>query len=519
MKYRLEEYTNKEELNPEIFLGGDIISPEARVIFLKAAQKFYEDLNIDFPIIDIILTGSSANYNWTKYSDIDIHLVIDFKNLSDIDSWRSFFSHKKKEFTDQHKIEYKGKPVELYVQDVNESHISSGVYSLLRSEWIIKPVYDKVDIDDEEIMMKAKPIMDEIDSINGSSPEQVQALKDKIKRLRQNGLENGGEYSIENLAFKELRNLGYIKKLYDTEEHEENPNDLKQLDIVKHFVNFAGEALRLSDLPHRIILSYDTNAAKKLHSFGYFSPSENNMWVYVKNRNAADIIRTIAHELIHRKQEEEGRIDSTSGDTGSEIENEANALAGVLLRNYGKKHVEIYEIMKNKEFLKKLINEAIEINNQVAQEEGYNVRNVIKKIEEDAHNASKAQQIERLQLEIDSINSKLAEEVLNETDEAERNIKTMRVSRKRLQDHIGKLRGYDPAIKNEPVDTKTPEESDNAGELEERKLTAPEKKQKEKVVKAIKKDTGADKGGEFTSKSGKTYNAFAIATAAAKKKK
>ena len=118
MKYRLEEYINKEELNPEIF-SGEVITPEARVIFLKTAQKFYEDLNIDFPIVDIILTGSSANYNWTDYSDIDIHLVIDFKTLSDIDSWRSFFSHKKKEFSDQYKINYKGKPLELYVQDVH----------------------------------------------------------------------------------------------------------------------------------------------------------------------------------------------------------------------------------------------------------------------------------------------------------------------------------------------------------------------------------------------------------------
>lgn len=497
MKYRLEEYINKEELNPDIF-SGEVITPEARVIFLKTAQKFYEDLNIDFPIVDIILTGSSANYNWTGYSDIDIHLVIDFKTLSDIDSWRSFFLHKKKQFTDQYKISYKGKPLELYVQDVYEPHVSSGVYSLLKGEWDIKPVYNKVDIDDKEIMMKAQPIMDEIDSINVSSPEEIQALKDKIKRLRQNGLESGGEYSIENLAFKEIRNSGYLKKLYDAEDYEENSNDHKQLDIVKHFVNFAGSVLQLSSFPDRITLSFDTNTAKDLHSFGYFSPSENNMWVYVKNRNAADIIRTIAHELIHRKQEEEGRIDNNSGDTGSEIENEANALAGVLLRNYGKKHVEIYEIMKNKEFLKKLINEAIQINNQVVQEEGYNVRSVIKKIEEDAHNASKAQQIERLQLEVDSINSKLAEEVLNETDEAERNIKTMRISRKKLQDHIGKLRGYDPAMANKPTDIETPEESEAAGELEERKQTVPEKKQKVKLVKNQHK-LDVDKDGDIES--------------------
>jgi hypothetical protein len=66
----------------------------------------------------------------------------------------------------------------------------------------------------------------------------------------------------------------------------------------------------------------------------------------------ADILRTLAHELVHRRQDEQGRIDYNSGDTGSEIENEANSTAGVLLRNFGKVHENIYEGLK-----KNLINE------------------------------------------------------------------------------------------------------------------------------------------------------------------
>jgi Zn-dependent peptidase ImmA (M78 family) len=83
--------------------------------------------------------------------------------------------------------------------------------------------------------------------------------------------------------------------------------------------------------------------AKTNHTFGSFDPNSDKIWLYVKNRNMADLLRTLAHELVHRKQAEDGRIDYNSGETGSEIENEANAQAGVLLRKFGKQNEEIYQ--------------------------------------------------------------------------------------------------------------------------------------------------------------------------------
>jgi Zn-dependent peptidase ImmA (M78 family) len=65
--------------------------------------------------------------------------------------------------------------------------------------------------------------------------------------------------------------------------------------------------------------------------------------VYVKNRNLADILRTLGHELVHHRQNELGMLDMTSGETGSEIENQANATAGVMMRDFGKRHEQIYE--------------------------------------------------------------------------------------------------------------------------------------------------------------------------------
>jgi hypothetical protein len=119
----------------------------------------------------------------------------------------------------------------------------------------------------------------------------------------------------------------------------------KHTDIVKYFVKYAAKELGLKQLPTKITLSYNTNDAKNQHSFGHFDPSNDKIWVYVKDRNTADFLRTLAHELVHRKQAEDGRLEPNSGKTGSDIENEANAQAGVLLRKFGKEHEDIYETL------------------------------------------------------------------------------------------------------------------------------------------------------------------------------
>jgi cytidyltransferase-like protein len=112
---------------------------------------------------------------------------------------------------------------------------------------------------------------------------------------------------------------------------------------IGEFIKYAIKNLGIQNPPRNLSLSYDTNKAKEMRSFGYFSPNDNKIWVYCANRNMADILRTLAHELVHRKQDEDGRISYESGKTGSEIENEANAMAGILLRDFGKQHEEIYQ--------------------------------------------------------------------------------------------------------------------------------------------------------------------------------
>jgi predicted nucleotidyltransferase len=175
-------------------------------------------LGVEFFIHDVVLTGSLANYNWSQYSDVDLHILIDFEESKyEMDILKEFFDAKKNVWNEKHNIKIKGYDVEVYVQDVNEEHISSGVYSILHNKWIVEPEKDKPNIDDRKILEKGEEFGKRIDHLTQNPKDitidQLEDLRKKIKEFRQSGLESGGEYSYENLTFKLLRRNGYIQKL------------------------------------------------------------------------------------------------------------------------------------------------------------------------------------------------------------------------------------------------------------------------------------------------------------------
>jgi hypothetical protein len=123
----------------------------------------------------------------------------------------------------KHNIEIYGYEVEIYIQDSNEIHHSTGVYSVLDDIWLVEPHKGEFRIDYDNVRLKAEHIMKQIDKIQvtydtGNFKEtisDVNRLKEKIRKFRKCGLEHGGEYSSENIAFKALRRNGYLKKLFD----------------------------------------------------------------------------------------------------------------------------------------------------------------------------------------------------------------------------------------------------------------------------------------------------------------
>ena len=226
----VKSFKPKDLLSDQIFeVNGKSFSmrDDIRKRLLEISDNFIESLGIDFFIHDIVLTGSLSNFNWSQYSDVDLHILIDFdeidkNNKKDSIALHSivkeFFDAKKNVWNEKHKIKIKGYDVEVYVQDVNEEHISSGVYSILHNKWVIEPKKEKANIDDRKILEKGEEYAKKIDKLVqlGSKKDvtpEIETLRKKIKEFRQSGLESGGEYSYENLTFKLLRRNGYIEKL------------------------------------------------------------------------------------------------------------------------------------------------------------------------------------------------------------------------------------------------------------------------------------------------------------------
>jgi predicted nucleotidyltransferase len=223
----LKSFEPKKELNPSIWNGKDDkskLKPEIRERLLEIAYEYIDFLDVDIVVTDIILTGSLSNYNWSKYSDFDLHIVANFSQYPEnqVELYEKLFNLKKMIFNDKHDITIKSYEVELYVQNETESHFSSGVYSVLFDEWANVPKKEDVTIDKELLKEKAKQWMNIIDNLLDSIQDEetqvakkmIQKYKDKIKKYRTCGLEKGGEYSPENLVFKILRRNGYIEKLY-----------------------------------------------------------------------------------------------------------------------------------------------------------------------------------------------------------------------------------------------------------------------------------------------------------------
>ena len=211
-------------LNSEIWKGNRL-RPEIRERLREIAEEFIEKLDLtNVEIKDIILTGSLANYNWSAYSDLDVHIVVDFRDIAaDEGLVKKYFDAVRANWNRKHDIKLKGFEVELYVQDDDESHTSTGVYSLLADKWVLRPSRKQREIDKINIFKKARHIMRDIDKVESrlrrqeydAAVELGQQIKNKIKRMRQTGLERGGIYSTENLAFKVLRRGGYMGKLLD----------------------------------------------------------------------------------------------------------------------------------------------------------------------------------------------------------------------------------------------------------------------------------------------------------------
>lgn len=205
------------KLNPVLFdpESGEMHA-EIRETLLRIADDFKEFLGLDdLQLLDIRLTGSNAAYTYTPHSDVDLHLIVDIPKDLDL-MYTELFNAKKNLYNITRHIVIKGFDVELYVESSKTPATSMGVFSVMKGEWIDYPKRVRARVDDMSVLSKVDAYTTRIrEALASDDVELVKQVYQDFRDMRQAGLEQGGEFSPENLAFKILRTRGLAKELFD----------------------------------------------------------------------------------------------------------------------------------------------------------------------------------------------------------------------------------------------------------------------------------------------------------------
>lgn len=228
----LSSFKKKHELAPNIWNPDGKLNSRIRLKLLDIADDFWEFVNLKWVKPNgIILTGSICNFNWSQYSDIDLHLIVDFDEIDEKTEFvKDYLDSKKNEWNNEHSgLEIMGYKVELYVQNTDEIPQSSGIYDLEENDWVREPSKDDIKpiaLNKFSIKDKAAKIMTIIDDMYDSLAStddsyKIEQMGDdadylwkKVKKMRQDSLDKDGESGSGNIVYKILRRSGYLDRLY-----------------------------------------------------------------------------------------------------------------------------------------------------------------------------------------------------------------------------------------------------------------------------------------------------------------
>lgn len=298
----LDSFKIKDSLNPKIWENASEpkkakLIPKIRKALEKISEEFIDDLGDDVFVDDVHLMGSLANFNWSEFSDFDLHIMIDFERYGkEEELYKELFDMKKKLFNLKHNIKIFGYDVEVYAQDSSEKAHSDGVYSIMENEWVSIPKKTNFKLDEKLLKNKIKCWTDKIDDAiedakETGEVENLKNIKEKLKDYRQSGLEKKGELSYENLVFKYLRRSGHIEKLFDLKNKikdkklsvERIVTESSEIDVqevvsnssfLKELMNLVDEGLTFENTPGQKI-PFDENVKKiqeALQFLGFLLP-------------------------------------------------------------------------------------------------------------------------------------------------------------------------------------------------------------------------------------------------------
>lgn len=252
-------------LNPKLWGENRELLPEVKEKLKQIAKAFEEYLDIPADaVVDCRILGSNCNYNYTKFSDLDLHLIVDLDKVhKDCPVVEGYLWAMKSNFNREHDITIHGIPVEVYAEPVDEGAKSNGVYSL-RTGWIKEPEKISPTDNDRAVKTKYEELKTAIEKVNDS--EEAADILKQIYHMRRSSLEAEGEFSTENIAFKLLRNSGLLSKLRDIIKKDVD----KELTLESLKEDLEGAKMDITELIARLIAIQ--NFAKDIH-YNSFGPS------------------------------------------------------------------------------------------------------------------------------------------------------------------------------------------------------------------------------------------------------
>lgn len=210
-KYNIELH---DELNPRIWDEDNQLKPKIKKGILDIVNEFVDYIEYDLPIVDIVIVGSNASYNYTDKSDLDIHLIVNFENIDEnkelvnalCQSWKTLFNK-------SYDIKLGGQPAELYVEDMKTSTNSNGIYSVTNDKWLKYPtqIHIPQDLDIEDDLVQVEIEIE--NALDSNDLQEVEKMIDWLYYQRKLALQLHGEFSVGNLIFKAVRNDGLLDKL------------------------------------------------------------------------------------------------------------------------------------------------------------------------------------------------------------------------------------------------------------------------------------------------------------------
>ena len=211
-----EKFEVHETLNPKLWSSDNKLLDDVKVKIVEIIEQFISTCDIPINMVDAHLVGSNASYNYTQYSDLDVHIISNF-DLVDApkEILQVLYNALKTKFNADYDISIRGIDVEIYVEDIRSTAISNGVYSLYEDRWIRFPK-KLTDVPQVEIEPEFSEWKEKFQTaINSGNSDSIVNVINDIYILRKNSLDSEGEYGKGNQIFKEIRNCGLLDSAKD----------------------------------------------------------------------------------------------------------------------------------------------------------------------------------------------------------------------------------------------------------------------------------------------------------------